>query len=216
MGVRVAIPNFARGCPFTCSFCSQWKFWRDYRVRDPKKVVDEIETLVRDHEVGFFILADEEPTIHRKKFIAFCEELIERNLPRAVGHQHPRHRHPARREAAADVPQGRADPRVARHRGGGAAEARPLQQGNHDRAEQEGDPAAARRRHRHRGAVHRRPRERDRRDAGRDLPDGARLEPRHGQLGDVHALAVLATCSRSWATRSRCSTSRSTTSSRRS
>ena len=81
MGVRVAIPNFARGCPFTCSFCSQWKFWRDYRVRDPKKVVDEIETLVRDHQVGFFILADEEPTIHRKKFIAFCEELIERKLP---------------------------------------------------------------------------------------------------------------------------------------
>jgi anaerobic magnesium-protoporphyrin IX monomethyl ester cyclase len=81
MGVRVAIPNFARGCPFTCTFCSQWKFWRDYRIRDPIKVVDEIEALVRDHGVGFFILADEEPTIHRKKFIAFCEALIERNLP---------------------------------------------------------------------------------------------------------------------------------------
>lgn len=77
---RVAVPNFARGCPFTCSFCSQWKFWRDYRVRDPIKVVDEIEKLVRDHQVGFFILADEEPTIHRKKFIAFCEELVRRDL----------------------------------------------------------------------------------------------------------------------------------------
>lgn len=84
LGVRVAIPNMARGCPFTCSFCSQWKFWRDYRVRDPKKVVDEIETLVRDHGVGFFILADEEPTINRKKFIAFCEELIARGLPDKV------------------------------------------------------------------------------------------------------------------------------------
>lgn len=81
LNVRVAIPNFARGCPFTCSFCSQWKFWRDYRIRDPKKVVDEIEALVRDHKIGFFILADEEPTIHRKKFIQFCELLIERNLP---------------------------------------------------------------------------------------------------------------------------------------
>jgi anaerobic magnesium-protoporphyrin IX monomethyl ester cyclase len=29
MNRRVAIPNMARGCPFTCSFCSQWKFWRD-------------------------------------------------------------------------------------------------------------------------------------------------------------------------------------------
>ncbi len=84
LGVRVAIPNFARGCPFTCSFCSQWKFWRDYRIRDPKKVVDEIEALVRDHQVGFFILADEEPTIHRKKFIQFCEELIARDLPSKV------------------------------------------------------------------------------------------------------------------------------------
>lgn len=81
MNVRVAIPNFARGCPFTCSFCSQWKFWRDYRIRDPKKVVDEIEDLVKNHKVGFFILADEEPTIHRKKFIQFCEELVERKLP---------------------------------------------------------------------------------------------------------------------------------------
>ena len=84
LGVRVAIPNFARGCPFTCSFCSQWKFWRDYRIRDPKAVVDEIEDLVKHHGVGFFILADEEPTIHRKKFIAFCEELIARGLPDKV------------------------------------------------------------------------------------------------------------------------------------
>ncbi|MCR9128460.1 MAG: magnesium-protoporphyrin IX monomethyl ester anaerobic oxidative cyclase [Alphaproteobacteria bacterium] len=81
LGVKVAIPNMARGCPFTCSFCSQWKFWRDYRVRDPKKVVDEIEHLVNEHGVGFFILADEEPTINRKKFIQFCQELIDRGLP---------------------------------------------------------------------------------------------------------------------------------------
>ncbi|WP_227269449.1 magnesium-protoporphyrin IX monomethyl ester anaerobic oxidative cyclase [Roseobacter weihaiensis] len=81
---KVAIPNMARGCPFTCSFCSQWKFWRDYRVRDPIKVVDEIETLVNEHDVGFFILADEEPTINRKKFIQFCEELIARGLPEKV------------------------------------------------------------------------------------------------------------------------------------
>ena len=84
LGTRVAIPNMARGCPFTCSFCSQWKFWRDYRVRDPIKVVDEIERLVNEQGVGFFILADEEPTINRKKFIQFCEELIARDLPRRV------------------------------------------------------------------------------------------------------------------------------------
>ncbi len=81
LNCRVAVPNFARGCPFTCRFCSQSKFWREYRVRDPKKFVDEVEVLVREHKVGFFILADEEPTIHRKKFIRLCQELIDRNLP---------------------------------------------------------------------------------------------------------------------------------------
>ncbi len=80
LGVRVAIPNFARGCPFTCTFCSQWKFWRTYRTRSPKNFVDEIETLVKVHKVGFFILADEEPTINRAKFIALCQELIDRKL----------------------------------------------------------------------------------------------------------------------------------------
>jgi anaerobic magnesium-protoporphyrin IX monomethyl ester cyclase len=80
LNVRVAVPNFARGCPFTCRFCSQWMFWRDYRVRDPIKFVDEIETLVKVHKVGFFILADEEPTIHKRKFVAMCEELERRKL----------------------------------------------------------------------------------------------------------------------------------------
>ena len=81
LNCRVAVPNFARGCPFTCRFCSQWKFWRKYRTRNPVKFVDEIETLVREHKVGFFILADEQPTINRTKFVALCEELIRRDLP---------------------------------------------------------------------------------------------------------------------------------------
>jgi anaerobic magnesium-protoporphyrin IX monomethyl ester cyclase len=84
LGVRVAIPSMARGCPFSCSFCSQWKFWRDYRVRDPEAVADEIERLVTDHGVGFFILADEEPTINRKVFTRFCEVMIERGLNERV------------------------------------------------------------------------------------------------------------------------------------
>ncbi len=80
LNCRVAVPNFARGCPFTCRFCSQWKFWRVYRARDPKHFVDEIEMLYKKYNIGFFILADEEPTINRKKFVALCQELINRRL----------------------------------------------------------------------------------------------------------------------------------------
>jgi anaerobic magnesium-protoporphyrin IX monomethyl ester cyclase len=80
LNVRVAVPNYSRGCPFRCRFCSQWKFWRKYRSRSPKNFVDEIEMLVKEYNVGFFILADEEPTINKSRFIALCNELIERDL----------------------------------------------------------------------------------------------------------------------------------------
>ncbi len=80
LNCRLAVPNFARGCPFTCTFCSQWQFWRRYRARSPKHFVDEIEILVRKYNVGFFILADEEPTINKQKFVALCQELIDRKL----------------------------------------------------------------------------------------------------------------------------------------
>jgi hypothetical protein len=39
-----------------------------------------MKSLIHDHDVGFFILADEEPTINKTKFVAFCEELIRRDL----------------------------------------------------------------------------------------------------------------------------------------
>lgn len=80
LNTRVAVPNYSRGCPFRCRFCSQWKFWRKYRSRSPKQFVDEIEYLVKEHKVGFFILADEEPTINKSRFVALCQELIDRNL----------------------------------------------------------------------------------------------------------------------------------------
>jgi anaerobic magnesium-protoporphyrin IX monomethyl ester cyclase len=80
LNTRVAVPNYSRGCPFRCRFCSQWKFWRKYRSRSPKQFVDEIERLVKDHNVGFFILADEEPTINKSRFMALCHELVERDL----------------------------------------------------------------------------------------------------------------------------------------
>ncbi|AOS84544.1 magnesium-protoporphyrin IX monomethyl ester anaerobic oxidative cyclase [Chlorobaculum limnaeum] len=80
LNCRLAVPNFARGCPFTCTFCSQWQFWRRYRARSPKNFVDEIEVLVKKYNVGFFILADEEPTINKQKFVSLCQELIDRKL----------------------------------------------------------------------------------------------------------------------------------------
>ncbi len=38
LNCRVAVPNFARGCPFTCRFCSQWKFWRQVPYPRSKEI----------------------------------------------------------------------------------------------------------------------------------------------------------------------------------
>jgi anaerobic magnesium-protoporphyrin IX monomethyl ester cyclase len=84
MGVRVAIPNFARGCPFACTFCSQWKFWRDDRVHGPIKVVDEIESLVRDHQVGFFVLADNKRAIKLLRDAGIVAETLEETYRMAL------------------------------------------------------------------------------------------------------------------------------------
>ena len=187
----MAIPNFARGCPFTCSFCSQWKFWRQYRTRDPKKFVDEIETLVKVHKVGFFILADEEPTINRKKFVELCEELVARNLGITWG-INTRVTDILRDEEL--LPLYRKAGLVHVSLGTEAAAQLKLDRFNKEiKVEQSKKAIQLLRaeRHRGRGAVHRRPRERDARDARGDVQHGDGLEPGPRQLELLHALALL-------------------------
>lgn len=48
--------EFARGCPWDCTFCSAWTFYgRSYRVRSPERVVEELEGI---REPGIFIVDD--------------------------------------------------------------------------------------------------------------------------------------------------------------
>ncbi len=48
--------EFARGCPWDCSFCSAWTFYgRSYRVVSPEKAVED---LARISEPGVFIVDD--------------------------------------------------------------------------------------------------------------------------------------------------------------
>jgi anaerobic magnesium-protoporphyrin IX monomethyl ester cyclase len=192
LGVKVAIPNMARGCPFTCSFCSQWKFWRDYRVRDPKKVADEIERLVSDHGVGFFILADEEPTINKKKFVEFCQELIDRGLNKRVKW--------GINTRVTDIMRDRDLLKFYREAGlvhvslGTEAAAQlKLDLFNKETKVEENKEAIRLLREADiftEAQFIVGPRQRDARDAGRDLPHGLGLAAGPGELVDVHALAV--------------------------
>ncbi len=48
--------EFARGCPWDCSFCSAWTFYgRSYRMHSPDRIVED---LARVQEPGIFIVDD--------------------------------------------------------------------------------------------------------------------------------------------------------------
>lgn len=79
----------SRGCTGACSFCCSSEFWRDskkkrvYRSMNPKRVVDEIEYVVKNYKKNCFCFNDNSfedpgPTYYRQKAIA--EEIISRNL----------------------------------------------------------------------------------------------------------------------------------------
>jgi len=41
----------SRGCPFKCTFCSEWPFWRGgWRPYDPEMVVEQLDVLVNRYE----------------------------------------------------------------------------------------------------------------------------------------------------------------------
>ena len=80
---RMGAVSTSRGCGSHDSiFCTQWKFWENsWRARDPKKVVDELESLFTSWQVNVFLITDEYPTRDRERWETFLDLLIARRLP---------------------------------------------------------------------------------------------------------------------------------------
>jgi anaerobic magnesium-protoporphyrin IX monomethyl ester cyclase len=77
---RAAGMQLSRGCTLTCTYCGQWSFWRRWRHRSPQNFADELEGLVRDHDVRFVWLADENFAADREVARQTLECVIERQL----------------------------------------------------------------------------------------------------------------------------------------
>lgn len=77
---RAAGMQFSRGCTLRCIYCGQWSFWRRWRHRSPQAFVDELEKLVRQYQVGFVWLADENFAADREIAKQVLQELINRQL----------------------------------------------------------------------------------------------------------------------------------------
>src|ERR1051326_4674612 len=70
----------ARGCPFTCTWCSRSVYGETHRRRSVNNVVDEIEHLMERYAPGMLWFADDVFTIQHKWFYQFYEEMKRRNL----------------------------------------------------------------------------------------------------------------------------------------
>lgn len=69
----------SRGCPFNCDFCSKPIFGNSIRVRSPKNVVDEMESISNQGYDAIWF-ADDCFTIYRDRIMRICNEIIAREL----------------------------------------------------------------------------------------------------------------------------------------
>ncbi|KAF0138365.1 MAG: anaerobic magnesium-protoporphyrin IX monomethyl ester cyclase, partial [Stygiobacter sp.] len=78
---RLGIVNSSRGCPHSCTFCSQQKFWeRGYRELTPENFVSQLRTLHHKFGVNVVMLSDEYPTKNRDRWEKILDMLIEENI----------------------------------------------------------------------------------------------------------------------------------------
>lgn len=70
-----------RGCPYECAFCTSPSMWTQrWIARDPKRVVDEMESYVARHEACDFQFEDLTAIVRKDWVKAFCEEILRRGL----------------------------------------------------------------------------------------------------------------------------------------
>jgi radical SAM superfamily enzyme YgiQ (UPF0313 family) len=76
-----ALVETSRGCPYSCDFCvAPIHQGHQFRERDAKSLVDEIQRGQREHGLEYFYLWGDTVTLNVKSFSRFCEELISRNV----------------------------------------------------------------------------------------------------------------------------------------
>jgi radical SAM superfamily enzyme YgiQ (UPF0313 family) len=79
---RVVYIEAGRGCPFACTFCATAPFWRrQYRVKPPARIVEEIRYLYETHGYDSFMLVHDLLTVSHKFMDEFCDAMLEAKLP---------------------------------------------------------------------------------------------------------------------------------------
>ncbi len=70
----------ARGCPYSCNWCSHSVYGKTHRRRSPPKVVDEVEWVLDRYHPEMLWLADDVFTIHHGWLFEYAAEMRRRSL----------------------------------------------------------------------------------------------------------------------------------------
>lgn len=76
---RYAALVTSRGCPYHCAYCHT-TLGKKWRKRTPENIVDEMERLMRDYDVGDFVVMDDLFNADARRVNAFAREIIRRKL----------------------------------------------------------------------------------------------------------------------------------------
>lgn len=71
----------SRGCPFKCTFCSEWPFWRGgWRPYDPEIVVEQLDVLVNRYGRRNIWFGDDCFNVDGDHIAAICEGILRRGI----------------------------------------------------------------------------------------------------------------------------------------
>jgi anaerobic magnesium-protoporphyrin IX monomethyl ester cyclase len=70
----------ARGCPYTCTWCSHSVFGETHRRRTPQEVADEVAWIAERYRPDQLWYADDVLTIHPRWFLQYAAQLKQRQL----------------------------------------------------------------------------------------------------------------------------------------
>jgi anaerobic magnesium-protoporphyrin IX monomethyl ester cyclase len=71
----------SRGCPFQCTFCSEWPFWRGgWRPYDPEMVVEQLDLLVNRYGRRNIWFGDDCFNVDPDHVAAICEGILRRGI----------------------------------------------------------------------------------------------------------------------------------------
>lgn len=80
LGNPFAVMQASRGCPYRCTFCSEWPFWGNWRGRPAEAVVEEMAILSQRYGCQSIWFGDDCFNVDGDLIAAVCEGILQREI----------------------------------------------------------------------------------------------------------------------------------------